>query len=47
MYASGVGVPQDDTEAVRWCRLAADQGFQLAKDILGELAARIAAETQV
>ena len=26
MYAGGVGVPQDDTEAVKWYRLAAEQG---------------------
>ncbi|HIE87808.1 MAG TPA: sel1 repeat family protein, partial [Gammaproteobacteria bacterium] len=25
MYANGRGVPQDDKEAVRWYRLAADQ----------------------
>ena len=26
MYANGLGVRQDDAEAVRWYRLAADQG---------------------
>ena len=26
-YAHGRGVPQDDTEAVRWFRLSAEQGF--------------------
>ena len=26
MYANGRGVPQDDAEAVRWLRLAAEQG---------------------
>ena len=26
MYANGEGVPEDDAEAVRWFRLAADQG---------------------
>ena len=26
MYANGLGVPQDDAEAVRWYRLAAEQG---------------------
>ena len=26
MYANGVGVPEDDAEAVRWYRLAAEQG---------------------
>ena len=27
MYANGEGVPEDDTEAVRWFRLAAEQGL--------------------
>ncbi len=27
MYALGEGVPQDEAEAVRWLRLAADQGI--------------------
>ncbi len=27
MYENGRRVPQDETEAVRWYRLAADQGF--------------------
>ena len=31
MYDLGVGVPQDDAEAVRWYRLAADQGYTLAQ----------------
>ncbi|MEE4237780.1 MAG: SEL1-like repeat protein [Anderseniella sp.] len=26
MYREGLGVPQDDAEAVRWYRLAAEQG---------------------
>jgi TPR repeat protein len=26
MYANGQGVPQDDFEAVKWYRLAAEQG---------------------
>ena len=26
MYATGVGVPQDYTEAVKWLRLAAEKG---------------------
>ena len=26
MYGNGTGVPQDDAEALRWYRLAADQG---------------------
>ena len=30
MYATGEGVPQDDAAAVRWYRLAADQGIALS-----------------
>ena len=30
MYQLGLGVPQDDQEAVRWYRLAADQGDAVA-----------------
>ena len=35
MYSNGRGVPEDDTEAVRWFRLAADQGGALAQFRLG------------
>ena len=35
MYDRGEGVPQDDTEAVRWYRLAADQGHVTAQYNLG------------
>ncbi len=35
MYEYGDGVPQDDTEAVRWYRLAADQGYAKAQSNLG------------
>ena len=36
MYASGlVGIPQDDAEAQRWFRLAAEQGDADAQFILG------------
>ena len=35
MYANGRGVPLDDAEAVRWYRLAADQGFDRAQTSLG------------
>jgi len=35
MYANGHGVPQDDAEAVRWCRLAAAQGDVRAQFDLG------------
>jgi TPR repeat protein len=31
MYSTGEGVPQDDTEAGRWYRLAADQGLAEAQ----------------
>jgi len=37
MYARGEGVPQDDTEAVRWYRKAADQGDANAQFNLGVL----------
>jgi hypothetical protein len=35
MYDTGRGVPQDDAEAVRWYRLAADQGHATAQANLG------------
>jgi len=35
MYYNGEGVPQDDTEAVLWYRLAADQGVSGAQFNLG------------
>jgi TPR repeat protein len=35
MYEKGQGVPQDDTEAVRWLRLAAEQGDVQAQSNLG------------
>ena len=35
MYATGEGVPQDDAEAVRWFRLAAEQGDARAQFNLG------------
>ena len=35
MYANGLGVPQDDAEAVRWYRRAADQGMANAQAALG------------
>jgi TPR repeat protein len=35
MYESGNGVPQDDVEAVRWYRLASEQGDSFAQVNLG------------
>ena len=35
MYGKGQGVVQDDKEAVRWYRLAADQGDAIAQSKLG------------
>ena len=35
MHLHGRGVPQDDAEAVRWFRLAADQGNATAQYFLG------------
>ena len=35
MYQSGLGVPQNDTEASKWYRLAADQGNAYAQSNLG------------
>jgi hypothetical protein len=36
-YRWGVGVPRDLTEAVRWIRLAADNGYAPAERTLGNL----------
>jgi len=35
MYTNGDGVPEDDAEAVRWYRLAAEQGYANAQNNLG------------
>lgn len=35
LYDNGEGVPQDKAEAVRWYRLAADQGNAIAQTNLG------------
>lgn len=35
MYRDGRGVPQDDKEAVKWFRKAAEQGFATAQSNLG------------
>ena len=37
VYASGDGVPQNDTEAVRWYRRSAMQSFALAQAGLGHM----------
>ena len=36
-YARGVGVPEDDVEAVCWYRLAAEQGHAEAQWLLGSM----------
>jgi TPR repeat protein len=35
MYKNGRGVVQDDVEAVKWFRKAAEQGYPAAQDNLG------------
>ena len=37
MYATGRGVAEDNTEAVRWYRLAAEQGHAGARRVLRRL----------
>ncbi len=37
MYYEGQGLPQDYGEAVKWFRLAADQGLALAQNSLGTM----------
>ena len=37
MYENGEGVPQDDKEAVKWYRLAAEQGYADAQLNLGAM----------
>ena len=39
-YANGEGVPQDDAEAVRWFRLAAEQENADAQDLRGGVSSR-------
>ena len=41
MYAYGEGIPEDDTEAVKWFRLAAEQGYARAQFNLGVMCANI------
>ena len=40
MYVEGRGVPQDDAEAVRWHRRAAEQGYAVAQYNLGVMYAK-------
>ena len=40
MYNLGIGVQQDYAEALKWYRLAADQGRADAQDILGTMYAQ-------
>ena len=35
MYANGQGVPEDDAEAMKWLRPAADQGDSYAQALMG------------
>ena len=35
MYDQGIGVPEDDAEAVRWYQMAAEQGHARAQSNLG------------
>ena len=37
IYRKGVGVPQNDAEAVKWFRLAAEQGHPYAQQALGTM----------
>jgi TPR repeat protein len=37
MYFEGPGVPQDYAEAVKWYRLAAEQGYAIAQSNLGAM----------
>ena len=39
-YFEGQSVAQDDKEAARWFRLAADQGVGMAASVLAELYAK-------
>ena len=40
MYGNGQGVPQDDSQAARWYRKAAEQGDARAQSSLGSMHAR-------
>jgi len=45
-YTHGVGVPEDDTEAIRWFRMAAEQGDARAQYSLGLMYVRGAGVAQ-
>jgi uncharacterized protein len=40
MYDYGIGVPEDDKQAVKWFRLAAEQGYADAQNNLGVMYAK-------
>ena len=37
LYAEGVGIEKDETEAVKWYRMAAEQGIAVAEEALAKL----------
>ena len=37
IYSQGLGVDQDKAEAVKWCKLAAEQGYRKAQSSLGAI----------
>lgn len=37
MYDTGAGMPENDSEAVKWYRRAAEQGFGIAQSVLATL----------
>ena len=47
MYYITTGVPQDVSKAARLLKLAADQGSQPARDVLGQVTAAYPAGTRV
>lgn len=46
MYYEGQGVPQDQTEAVRWFRLASEQGHNEAERMLSDLTSLSTSESE-
>ena len=47
MYLNGRGVPQDNGEALGWYRLAADQGFENARELHDTLAEAMSAVSNI